>query len=220
MLDGFSKLLSYWSAMSAALALAFDVGFFWGVGIHYFGMFSLGEHTLFAIQAAPYAIAVATCGLVLASVGSWFFGLAPIRVGISEHRILLWSVLIGALLLAIGYTFCVEQYRGFGLAILLLTLLITTLFAPAKYLREAIVLDAVIATLAFTFLLGQFLATAQLERTDAWQKVELSPGGETSNIRILRSGAGSLLFFDPATKEIRIRQWRDIRGVSQSTADW
>src|SRR4051812_8481243 len=152
-----SKLLSYWSAISAALALAFDVGYFWGIGVHYFAMFSLGEHTLFAIQAAPYAIVIATLCFVLASACSWFFGLAPIRIRILQQRALFWLCLVGTLALAIAYTFFAGHYRGFVFSILLLILLIAILFAPAKYRREVIVLDGIVASLAFTFLFGQFL---------------------------------------------------------------
>jgi hypothetical protein len=41
------------------LAVTYDVGFFYGIGIEYFTLFSLQEHILFALQAIPTAFALA-----------------------------------------------------------------------------------------------------------------------------------------------------------------
>ena len=38
------------------LALTYDVGFFYGIGLPYFTLFSLSEHILFALQVLPQAI--------------------------------------------------------------------------------------------------------------------------------------------------------------------
>jgi hypothetical protein len=39
-----------------AIAITYDVGFFWGLDINYFTLFSLIEHIVFAIEALPLAL--------------------------------------------------------------------------------------------------------------------------------------------------------------------
>lgn len=43
----------------AVLAITYDVGFFYGIGISYFTSFSLAEHILFAFQMIPVAFGIA-----------------------------------------------------------------------------------------------------------------------------------------------------------------
>ena len=44
--------------VGTALAVCFDVGFFWGLDISYFTFFSIVEHALFALQAIPVALLI------------------------------------------------------------------------------------------------------------------------------------------------------------------
>jgi hypothetical protein len=40
----------------STIAVTYDVGFFWGLDINYFTLFSLTEHLVFAIEALPFAL--------------------------------------------------------------------------------------------------------------------------------------------------------------------
>ena len=44
--------------IGTALALIYDVGYFYGVGISYFTLFSLSEHIVFALPALPVALSL------------------------------------------------------------------------------------------------------------------------------------------------------------------
>jgi hypothetical protein len=50
--------IAYIPLLGAAVALTYDVGFFYAIGISFFTLFSLSEHIVFAIQAFPVALAV------------------------------------------------------------------------------------------------------------------------------------------------------------------
>jgi hypothetical protein len=50
------KYLPYLSLLGGAIALTFDVGCFYAIGISFFTMFSLSEHILFSVQALPIVI--------------------------------------------------------------------------------------------------------------------------------------------------------------------
>ena len=57
------RYLPYLPVLGAAIALTFDVGCFYAIGIDFFTLFSLSEHILFAIQALPIVL-VLFLGLV------------------------------------------------------------------------------------------------------------------------------------------------------------
>jgi hypothetical protein len=42
--------------LGAAIALTYDVGYFWAIDISFFTLFSLSEHIVFAIQPFPIAL--------------------------------------------------------------------------------------------------------------------------------------------------------------------
>jgi hypothetical protein len=52
------KYLAYVPLLGAALALTFDVGVFYAIGIDFFTLFSLSEHIVFALQALPVALLI------------------------------------------------------------------------------------------------------------------------------------------------------------------
>src|SRR5882672_11158641 len=53
--DGFLPVLP---VVGTAIAIVFDVGYFYGVGINYFTLFSLTEHISFAFEALPVAVLI------------------------------------------------------------------------------------------------------------------------------------------------------------------
>src|ERR1700688_3923944 len=47
--------------IGAIIAITYDVGYFFGVDINYFTVFSLAEHLVFALEPVPFAIVMAFC---------------------------------------------------------------------------------------------------------------------------------------------------------------
>jgi hypothetical protein len=56
--------------IGTVIAISYDVGYFYGIDIKFFTLFSVTEHIVFALEAAPIALAVAI--LVAAFVGPGF----------------------------------------------------------------------------------------------------------------------------------------------------
>jgi hypothetical protein len=59
-------------ALATAMAVTFDVGFFYGLGLRLFTLFSLSEHITFSIVAMPLAL---IAGLAVVSLAC----LSPIK---------------------------------------------------------------------------------------------------------------------------------------------
>jgi len=56
---GVRELLIALPLFGTTLAITYDVGFFYGLDMAYFTMFSLAEHIVFALQATPVAFIAA-----------------------------------------------------------------------------------------------------------------------------------------------------------------
>ena len=68
--------LAYIPLLGAAVAVTFDVGYFFALNWSFFTLFSLSEHILFAIQAFPFALFVillmfGVAGIVLNAPVIW-----------------------------------------------------------------------------------------------------------------------------------------------------
>jgi hypothetical protein len=60
--------LAYIPLLGAAVAVTFDVGYFFRLNWSFFTLFSLSEHILFAIQAFPIALAIILLSLIAAGI--------------------------------------------------------------------------------------------------------------------------------------------------------
>ena len=68
LLSFFKEYFAAIPLVGSAIAISFDVGYFAGIDINLFTLFSVTEHVLFALQAAPPAFVAAI--LIVAIIGS------------------------------------------------------------------------------------------------------------------------------------------------------
>jgi hypothetical protein len=66
----FKDFLTFVPLLATALAIFYDVGYFYGFDLNYFSFFTLNEHIVFALQVLPYGMLV--CALSLPHV-LWVF---------------------------------------------------------------------------------------------------------------------------------------------------
>jgi hypothetical protein len=67
--SGYLKYSTYLPFCAAILAVTFDLGSFFALGLGHFPLFSLSEHFLFAIESVPYLILISlTCMLFVSSL--------------------------------------------------------------------------------------------------------------------------------------------------------
>jgi hypothetical protein len=71
----FEKFVPVAPILGTMIAVCFDVGYFYGVGIDYFTLFSLTEHIGFALEALPYALGISIVAIFTDAVteapGNW-----------------------------------------------------------------------------------------------------------------------------------------------------
>jgi hypothetical protein len=67
----FEESVAWIPIFVVALAVTFDVGYFWAIDINMFTLFSLSEHLVFAAQAIPIVLFVSVFGVLLVAISSW-----------------------------------------------------------------------------------------------------------------------------------------------------
>src|SRR5262249_33909498 len=78
-----------------ATGMAFDVGYFAQIDLHFFTVFTLSEHLLFSIEALPFALIDCLCGLMILVFVWWLLEKAKKTFETSNR----WLAVIPILLL-------------------------------------------------------------------------------------------------------------------------
>jgi hypothetical protein len=69
----YEKNIALIPILIVALATTFDAGYFWGIDINFFTLFSLSEHLVFAAEAIPFAIITLIMSGIVIAVSSWSY---------------------------------------------------------------------------------------------------------------------------------------------------
>jgi hypothetical protein len=197
--------------LGSAIALTFDVGYFFGIDVNFFSIFSVGEHINFALEALPIAIVLSALIALLMSSKNTRERLEA-KVIRSRRSIYIVSAIALAILawgLYHAYVTGVwlPLWTGAAIAIVAFT------FERSKSIyRAAVFSSTVVLTLSFVF--GYRIAREYLETPSAFVTVKTLEG--TVQAKLIRSGERGVLFFDPSTKTVFLIPWSEIKQISQS----
>jgi hypothetical protein len=221
----------------AALGVAYDVGFFYGIGIGYFSLFSLSEHILFALPVAPVAIPLAfgisfTTAIINLSRRTWteIARRVPIfqsrqlpsgvageaggrRFELSGLGLHEWVVLFLLVLLTIT-SFGREAYFSGTASLVLFLASLNAYVTTAVHQRVAVFGSTVaIGSVVVALVLGVQHANGIREQNATTHSVLLSGGLTPLAGQLIRSGERGLLFLDTSTKTIEFIQWGRIARI-------
>jgi hypothetical protein len=207
--------------VSSAIAMSWEVGSFIpisGVGGHAFGLFSLSEHLVFAIEALPTALVIAALlPILIAGVSS-----TPKRRPRVDGRSTRLGLRVGFAILAIvglavgafGIYERVSPFLVLSGAVLSLTTSFA-LYPPAMFLwpKQLFVVAA-----------GFAMAMAMALGIDQTRALLNFPGAHTAHIVIndvgkevvlLRTGERGLLLYEPDSRRFAFTKWDAVKGF-----DW
>jgi hypothetical protein len=218
--------LAYIPLLGAALALTFDVGYFFALNLSFFTLFSLSEHILFAIQAFPIALGIILFSLITAGI---FLNLpfpqtpSPVPPSKQLHGLQLIIAVAFLTLLAAGLIFLLF-YLLYStpimtpLTIEILMGLGGLAFINDPYRRAFIATVAVLFLLTFSFFVGYLFAASA---TTAAPNNLFQLGIGTINLkngtlitgRIIGSGDRGVLIYDPASNRLRFLLLEGIQSI-------
>ena len=195
--------------LGSALALSFDIGYFFGVDIHFFTLFSITEHFVFALEAVPFA------AIGILAMLPYFVLFRPVPSGewISKRRELTIFALILATLTAISVLilFFLLQRPLVAVGATAFSGCAFVVYLLRRSGSNALFPFAVSIMIAFSFVIGIALARDYLAHKRHFHTVvtdRMEYRGQ-----LIRSGDKILLFFDIATNAVTVIPWKDITTV-------
>jgi hypothetical protein len=219
------------------LAVTYDVGFFYGIGIEYFTLFSLQEHILFALQVIPTAFVVALgvpSGILAYRAGARAVdkNTPPLPTGKVELAELLsiqqkvrayfrmsqrWLLFYSVLFLAFGSAVvALHQYFVGTIAIMsgiggLIGYAIKGGNVPTVYF----VLWYLVFYTCVSFALGFQVGWYALHGTKSQEVIDTKNDGQLQ-ATLIRSGDRGMLVFDPSTTGVRFLLWDNVKGFQSA----
>jgi hypothetical protein len=224
------ELAVFVPVLGTAIAITYDVGFFWGLDINYFTLFSLTEHLVFALEALPIALSLSFVSTALfvtfkvadqrdnEKIAREMLSLTAqeqlewLREEMARRRrsALMWAGIslawtiaasfISALLSLIVLVVCVALYT---VGLVFYTNILRSPFMVATY--------GVVVSLLTTFAVGidvqeRFVRRGKVAHTVSLEDSELKG-------RIVRAGDRGILFYEPGSQEITFVRWEAVKRI-------
>jgi hypothetical protein len=211
------EFLVYLPLVGAVAAVTFDLGYFSGIDINLFTLFSLSEHISFSIEATPIVfvvmfvmLAIATAGGRISSIQSKIETMNEQMLGDGTLRALLLSAGIALALIKHFWPEYIFAITFGGLAITSILLLA----ARPKILKSQFnqLLMMTFAILFGVFCLGHFFAQSYITDGHIYQRIETTTGKMDG--KLIRSGDRGMLFVDTASNVVFIK-WDEITRIQQ-----
>jgi len=209
--DGFPKeALVLIPLIGSVLAITYDVGYFYGIDINFFTFFSVTEHLVFAMEAAPMAFifAVFITFIVGTERGKQYVGLEAGKP--NKQPQLFWvSYVIGAAFIAFGLF-----YGYVGVLSAVITGILTGYVYTRSPPRNVIFVSAGATILFVAWTTGFDSGRAYLRNGNASHSLQTT--NQVLSVNIIRSGDKGVLFYEPKEKQIAFLKWDQIQKISET----
>lgn len=224
-IEGISKLFPILAGGSAGIAIAFDIGYFYGIDINLFTLFSISEHMLFSLEALPIALLAMLCLIIFLTIINTAmrpllkYVLSPTD-GAQQHKklrprktLFYGAALAIYILIVIFYTYYTNIL--YVLMIIISQLPIFFKDIPRKYMFGIILQVIMYVNLViFSLMVGVHMGEAYIsDDLAAFHKISTNAGG-VIYVRVIRSGERGVLFFDINDKHIKLLKWGDIEDIT------
>ena len=204
-------------AIGGALAIAFDIGFFYGLNSGFFSVFSLSEHLVFAFGATPYAVLFLILGAIewaLVTRARRHTSIAAIR-----KNLIIFPLLISLILLSAFEVWRREYLLAMSMGA------IAAAFIPVYFIEEkyrwqfSLFFASPIFGLCLSFMLGVQIAHGLIsDNTKQKSKIEMEDGSILEG-RLVRLGDRGILFYYPDRKIFALVPWNKIKNAENSLGD-
>jgi hypothetical protein len=216
--------------LGTMIAVCFDVGYFYGVGIDYFTLFSLTEHIGFALEALPYALGISILAIFIDAAteapGSW----SRIRKAVKgeydyrekgdlSSRLRRILFVAGIFLLFSGATLLYLLHLGLFRSSLLMSLfmmqVLITMAADHRWYASGPIFLFIIGCAA-ALLLGDFMGSHYVTEVPARYTIALKSGDPIS-VNVIRSGERGVLYAKYQPNVVEFAQWDSIKSISRNS---
>lgn len=209
--------------VGSSLAIAFDVGYFYGLDSGFFSAFSLTEHILFALYATPFAILLLIGGALEVAI------MLRIphnrRPATGQHRgifrlrhfdifkiIFTTVALASAILEMVVY----ENYL-FGIAVIafLVASVIANIVPPLQRDLYVFAFLTPLAGVCLSFSFGALFAQSLIKHAEVDSHIRLSGGRDMAGT-FIRSGERGILIYENTSRSFKLVPWTQVTIVENA----
>ena len=198
--------------LGSGLAIVFDVGYFSGIDINFFTLFSLNEHIVFSLEALPPSLIA-----VLLS-GCWYYWRQGKPLSSPKmHFAMIWIKWALILVNAVLFAFVFKAYvlvLGFLLAAVVARLANNATVVPLRLMSVCLSATIII------FVTGYFFADNYISEWRFWPLPDqyVTTVISTKNdgdieARVIRSGDRGILYLDLKSKQLSLLRWDEIKRL-------
>jgi hypothetical protein len=179
--------------LGGAIAVSFDVGFFWGLNFRFFTLFTLSDHINFALGALPLAL-FTSIGVVLISIGAsrGYWPPSFMKTNIWRVSAVLSAAVFSVASQAVALsTTWGKNSLGIGLSMLFITLGVAAYWYEELKTSQAMLLSYYcVLVLIAAFLVGTTLGAGRSH----WQTADTIETADSQVVgRVIRSGDKGIL---------------------------
>lgn len=219
-----TKLISVSSAIVISIAVTFDVGFFYGIGIDMFTFFTLSEHVLFSIQWLPVSL-VMFFVVILIILSIWLQTL-PMRL--TKNSIVIKNRAVFLVIsVAVIFIFILSIYitiRNKDFIILIISAVFVTICTfvaqvvvstKISYLTKGTVFSTSVylMMLGSAFGIGYGSGWLRSHENNMFAHTIITKHGDERSGRIIRAGDKGVLFLSKPNNEKSFLKWEDLGEV-------
>jgi hypothetical protein len=207
------ELVVYVPVLATAIAVTYDVGYFWGVDINFFTLFSLSDHILFAVEILPAAFIMSSIFIVDVALRGIAYHPLPFVESYMTKMSNVTLMVIILVLTALILSFFVFHFLFVGVV----AVIISVVWAEWYRHKPTVIKMGVIGgalVLAVAFCLGVDVARGFLRRPSTAYSVQTTE--DVVRGIVLRSGDKGVLFFDPSKRELSLIKWDKIARINVS----
>jgi hypothetical protein len=216
----FDKILALVPILAVALAVTFDAGYFWGVDINFFTLFSLSEHLVFAIEAIPYVFGIMfICSLFL-PLFVWIMRDTEPKTDKLPRR-QKWALIVILALHALIFAFVVWQRDyvliaiDLGLSAVILAVFLARHLLLPTYRRELFLGYWVASSFIISFVIGYNIGDEYLHETEFHPHSIHLKDSTTIVGRIVRSGDRGILFVESKRNSLQFIRLEQMISISR-----
>jgi hypothetical protein len=208
----FKELIVLIPIFGTAIAISYDVGYFYGIDIRLFTLFSIAEHMVFALEAAPFAFGIAV-GLV-AFIGSGAdlqLGKAIQSVG-QRRNLFIDAAVIALVAITVGWMI---YFRRLGFFAGVATGFFIALSRMVHITKRTTYLVAGVLVIGTAYAFGYDNARSYLLSGQAQYSIQIDKELASQTVQIIRSGDKGILYYDPKTNLVSFVRWEAVTKLTE-----
>jgi hypothetical protein len=203
--------------LGSALAVTFDVGYFSGIDINLFSIFTISEHLVFALEALPLGVVLAIGAFIAIRFNEQIDRIVEEKL----DSLKLWSLLVWVLILLIftcGFLIIAYDYGFLQTCLVVMAagaLHAIWQFRPPKLLSILFWNGVIVFGLAYS--LGYDISRDYVRSSNPDQVIQTQD--VETNVLLIRSGDKGVLFYNPKNKSIELMRWDAIKKIARPWKD-